>query len=64
MIHITGVAETATALFINQRPQVISDDGSFDIEHELEAGHNILELEVRDAAGNSDVMTLQVEWDY
>ncbi|MCK5254291.1 MAG: hypothetical protein KAQ96_15140, partial [Thermoplasmata archaeon] len=63
-IHITGIAETATQLFINQRPRAISDDGSFDIEYELEAGPNTLELEVRDAAGNADIMVLGIEWDY
>jgi uncharacterized protein YfaP (DUF2135 family) len=64
IIHITGIAETATTILINLRPQAINDDGSFDIEYELEAGHNTLEVEVRDAAGNADVMILKVEWDY
>jgi len=63
-VRIIGIAETATYLSINQRSHVISDDGSFDIDYELEAGPNTLELEVRDAAGNADVLVIRVEWDY
>ncbi|NOQ54895.1 MAG: hypothetical protein GQ558_09875, partial [Thermoplasmata archaeon] len=63
-ILISGSAETATYIAINQRQKTIADDGSFDIDYELEAGPNTLELEVRDKAGNVDILILNVEWDY
>ncbi|MCK4969523.1 MAG: hypothetical protein KAS77_03315, partial [Thermoplasmata archaeon] len=63
-ILISGSAETATYIAINQRSEAIADDGSFEIDYELEAGPNTLELEVRDKAGNVDILILKVEWDY
>ena len=62
-ILISGSAETATYIAINQRQDVIASDGSFEIDYELEAGPNTLELEVRDEAGNVDTLILNVEWD-
>ncbi len=63
ILAFTGVAETATYLTINSHHYDISSDGSFDFGYELEAGVNLLEVEVRDEAGNPDIVMLTIEWD-
>jgi hypothetical protein len=63
MVVFAGLAETATYLTIDQRHEQISPGGSFEFQHELEAGSNTIELEVRDLAGNSDILVLTIEWD-
>jgi hypothetical protein len=59
----SGTAETATYLTLNQRHELIASDGTFDFEYELEAGPNVIEMEVRDEAGNADIIILNIEWD-
>ena len=62
VIEIEGVTEPDTMLWVNDglQPVDVDSSGAFRVEHRLQEGENVIELNVTDAAGNRASVARQV----
>ncbi len=61
-ITITGKTENDTSVKLNDRFILVSDDGSFSTQLQLEEGDNSITLEAKDKAGNKSATTIHVTY--